>query len=59
MKNYYQIKMWHENIGKKEEVVLSEDEMDNDETLLNKTYVKQKLEVGLTRIWQASKNCFD
>ena len=54
MKNYYQIKTWHENINKKEEkeVVLSEDEMDGDETLFNKTYVKQKLELGLSRIWQ-------
>ena len=57
MKNYYQIKSWHENVGKKEEVdevVLSEDELDSDETLFNKTYVKQKLELGLSRIWQAS-----
>ena len=58
MKNYYQIKMWHENISKKEEkgMVLSEDEMDGDETLFNRTYVKQKLELGLSRIWQASNN---
>lgn len=57
MKNYYQIKAWHEKVGKKEEedeVVLSEDELDSDETLFNKTYVKQKLELGLSRIWQAS-----
>ena len=57
MKNYYQIKMWHENISKKEEdeIVLSEDEMDSsDENLFNKTYVKQKLELGLSRIWQVS-----
>ena len=54
MKNYYQIKTWHENINKKEEkeVVFGEDEMDGDETLFNKTYVKQKLELGLSRIWQ-------
>jgi len=58
MKNYYQIKMWHENISKKEEkgMVLGEDEMDGDETLFNRTYVKQKLELGLSRIWQASNN---
>lgn len=58
MKNYYQIKMWHEKIGKKEEeegVMLGEDEMDSDETLFNKTYVKQKLELGLNRIWQVSE----
>ena len=56
MKNYYQIKMWHENINKKEEkkVVLGEDEMEGDETLFNKTYVKQKLELGLSRIWQVN-----
>ena len=50
--------MWHENIGKKDEedrVMLGEDEMDNDETLFNKTYVKQKLELGLSRIWQVSE----
>lgn len=49
--------MWHENVGKKEdeEIVFGEDEMDGDETLFNKTYVKQKLELGLSRIWQASK----
>ena len=55
MKNYYQIKSWHENVekkGKKEESVLSGDEMDGDEILFNKTYVKQKLELGLSRIWQ-------
>ncbi|XP_065897407.1 syndetin-like isoform X3 [Dysidea avara] len=55
MKNYYQIKLWHENVekkDKKEESVLSGDEMDGDEILFNKTYVKQKLELGLSRIWQ-------
>ena len=57
MKNYYQIKAWHESINKEEkEVMLSEDEMDGDETLFNKTYVKQKLELGLSRIWQVNKN---
>lgn len=55
MKNYYQIKLWHEKVEKKdakEESALSGDEMDSDEILFNKTYVKQKLELGLNRIWQ-------
>ena len=53
MHNYHLVKLWHEDVDAKKKTLRTGDseEVDSSELSFNRTYVRQKLELGLQRVW--------
>ena len=60
MYNYHLVKQWHEDVDCKKKTFKTGDseELDSSELSFNRTYVRQKLEHGLTRVWSVRMNLY-
>uniref|UniRef100_A0A8C9ZLU5 VPS50 subunit of EARP/GARPII complex n=1 Tax=Sander lucioperca TaxID=283035 RepID=A0A8C9ZLU5_SANLU len=52
MLSYHRTMQWHEEHDKQETISTAGSNMHSDESVVDRSYVKKKLEHGLTRIWQ-------